>query len=59
MGVRTEADLLSHPQLGASREGFALEQVLPPARPDEAYFWATHTGAELDPLMLIDRYASA
>jgi predicted AAA+ superfamily ATPase len=52
MGVRTEADLLSHPRLGASWEGFALEQVLRLARPDEVYFWATHTGAELDLLML-------
>jgi predicted AAA+ superfamily ATPase len=52
MGVRTEADLLSHPRLGASWEGFALEQVLRLARADEAYFWATHTGAELDLLML-------
>jgi uncharacterized protein len=30
----------------------ALEQVLNIARPDEAYFWATHQGAELDLLML-------
>jgi len=52
MGVRNEADLLRHPRLGASWEGFALEQVLRLARPSEAYFWATHTGAELDLLML-------
>ncbi len=35
-----------------SREGFALEQVLRIARPDEAFFWATHQGAEFDLLML-------
>ena len=52
MGVGSHADLLHHPRLGASWEGFALEQVLRLARPDAAYFWATHTGAELDLLML-------
>lgn len=51
MGVRSEADLVRHPRMGASWEGFALEQVLRLARPDDAYFWATHTGAELDLLM--------
>lgn len=52
MGVRTMDDLLVHPRLGASWEGWALEQVLRVARPDEAYFWATHGGAELDLLLL-------
>ncbi len=42
MGVRSEADLLRNPRLGASWEGFALEQVLRLTQPDEAYFWATH-----------------
>lgn len=40
--------LLGHPRVGASWEGFALEQVLRTLRPSEAYYWATHTGAELD-----------
>ena len=44
--------LLAHPRCGASWEGFALEQVLRLARPEEAYFWATHQGAELDLLMI-------
>lgn len=52
MGVRSAADLLNHPRSGASWEGFALEQVLRLAEPDEAYFWATHGGAELDLLLL-------
>lgn len=52
MGVNSLASLLAHPNCGASWEGFALEQVLRLARPDEAYFWATHQGAELDLLML-------
>ena len=46
--------LLAHPRSGASWEGFALEQVLRIAKPDEAYFWATHQGAELDLLMFKD-----
>lgn len=40
--------LLGHPRVGASWEGFALEQVLRQIRPPEAYFWATHNGAEID-----------
>ena len=51
MGVETFAQLLTHPKSGASWEGFALEQVLRLARPDQAWFWATHQGAELDLLM--------
>ena len=52
MSLPTLPELLAHPRCGASWEGFALEQVLRIARPDEAYFWATHQGAELDLLML-------
>jgi predicted AAA+ superfamily ATPase len=53
-GIRTTQDLLTHPKLGASWEGFALEEVLRAAQPDEAYFWAVHSGAELDLLMFKD-----
>ncbi len=52
MDVGSLPALLAHPRCGASWEGFALEQVLRLAKPDEAYFWATHQGAELDLLML-------
>jgi uncharacterized protein len=48
LGLRTRLDVLSHPKCGASWEGFAIEQVLATVRPDEAYFWAVHTGAEID-----------
>ena len=51
MGVQSLPQLLAHPQSGASWEGFALEQVLRIAQPDQAYFWATHQGAELDLLL--------
>jgi predicted AAA+ superfamily ATPase len=50
-GLRTEGALLAHPKVGGSWEGFLLEEVLQIAQPDEAYFWATHQGAELDLLM--------
>jgi predicted AAA+ superfamily ATPase len=43
--------VLAHPKAGASWEGFLLEEVLKAARPDQAFFWATHQGAELDLLM--------
>ena len=51
LGIADDAALLVHPRSGASWEGFALEQMLRIAQPDEAYFWATHAGAELDLLM--------
>lgn len=41
-------DLEAHPKLGASWEGFAIEQVLSITGDRDAYFWATHGGAELD-----------
>lgn len=52
MDVHTPQQLTTHPRAGASWEGFALEQVLRLARPQQAFFWATHQGAELDLLML-------
>ncbi len=44
--------LLSHPKLGASWEGFALEQVLAVTGSTDAYFYGTQSGAELDLLLL-------
>ncbi len=43
-------DLEGHPKMGASWEGFVIQQIVRQigARSDECYFWATHTGAELD-----------
>jgi predicted AAA+ superfamily ATPase len=38
--------------VGASWEGYAVEEVLKALRPDEAHFWATHHGAELDLLLI-------
>lgn len=54
LSLRTLDDLHEHPKVGASWEGFALTQVLrrTGARSDEAFFWATHGGAELDLLLV-------
>jgi len=54
LGIADPAALARHPKSGASREGFALDQVLRIARPDAALFWATHGGAERDLLMFQD-----
>ncbi|OGK76023.1 MAG: hypothetical protein A2X53_10845, partial [Candidatus Rokubacteria bacterium GWA2_70_23] len=53
LGLATERDVLSHPKAGASWEGFAIEEALRTIRPEAAYFWATHTGAELDLLLFV------
>jgi predicted AAA+ superfamily ATPase len=47
----TWAELEAHPKYGASWEGFALEQVLGVVGGHEAFFWGTHSGAELDLLL--------
>jgi predicted AAA+ superfamily ATPase len=49
-GVQTARDLAGHNKLGASWEGFALEQTIRHLglTDQEAHFWATHAGAELD-----------
>jgi len=44
--------LLCHPRLGSSWEGFVIEQLLEAWRPEGAWFWATHGGAELDLLVM-------
>lgn len=52
--IRNEAELLMHPKIGASWEGFALESVLRHLQvaPEESYFWAVHNQAELDLLVV-------
>lgn len=47
------ANLQGHPKVGSSWEGFALEQVIGVLRKQEAYFWATHAGAELNLLIRV------
>jgi hypothetical protein len=51
LGIDNQRDLEFHPKVGASWEGYAVEEVLKFFLPDEAYYWATHNGAELDLLL--------
>jgi uncharacterized protein len=48
LGIANQRDLEHHPKVGASWEGYAVEEVLKALRPDEAYYWATYNGAEID-----------
>lgn len=41
-------ELAGHPKVGASFEGFVIEQVLAGVDEQDAWFWGTHGGAELD-----------
>jgi hypothetical protein len=34
--------------------GYAIEQVIEALKPDETYFWSTHSGAELDLFLIKD-----
>lgn len=51
LGIADPAGLQSHPKLGASWEGFCLEQILGVCGDRDACFWGTHGGAELDLLL--------
>lgn len=48
LGIRNTNDLVAHPKIGASWEGFALEQVLQQFPGEDFYFYAIHSGSELD-----------
>jgi len=48
LGIRTFRDLEGHPALGASWEGFVLEELLARIDEREIFFWSTHAGAEID-----------
>jgi predicted AAA+ superfamily ATPase len=52
LSIENDADLEAHPKYGASWEGFALEQLLSIMGSRQAYFWGTHSGAELDLMLL-------
>ena len=57
LDIRDQRDLERHPKVGASWEGFMLRQVVQHlgAAPDECFFWATHSGPELDLLWVRGR----
>ncbi len=52
LGIRSDVELYNHPKNGASWEGYAIEEVLKVVLPEQAYYWATHNGAELDLLLI-------
>jgi predicted AAA+ superfamily ATPase len=54
LGISALAELERHPRLGASWEGFMIETIrhLLGARSRDCYYWRTHTGAELDLLIV-------
>jgi uncharacterized protein len=54
LGIESYADLLGHPKSGASWEGFALGEIVHTLRADarQCFFWALHSGAELDLLIV-------
>ena len=55
LGIPGTGDLVTHPKLGASWEGFALEQVIRSsgASEEETFFWGVHGQAELDLLLFV------
>lgn len=54
LGIRSEQELLKHPKCGFSWEGYVVEEAIKTVDPDEAYFWGTHNGAEIDLVMIKD-----
>ena len=54
LGLGSARQIESHPKVGASWEGFALAAVAARlgARPEECFFWGTHSGGELDLLVV-------
>ena len=50
LDIETKKQLIHHPKLGASWEGFALESVIKVLglNESEAYFWSSHSYAEVD-----------
>jgi len=52
MGIHSEKDLFAHPKCGASWEGYVIEEIFRACDFDEAYFWGTHNGAEIDLLLM-------
>jgi len=54
LGLGDQRMLEHHPKVGASWEGYAVEEVLKALHPDDAYYWATHNGAEIDLVLFKD-----
>ena len=52
LGMQTFTALESHPKLGASWEGFAIEEILRVTGESVTYFWGAQSGPELDLLVM-------
>ena len=54
LGLTSREDVVSHPKVGASWEGFVIQQVihLLCAPAEQCFHWSTHAGAELDLLVM-------
>ena len=54
LGLANREDVVAHPKVGASWEGFVVSQIihLLGAAPEQCFHWSTHSGAELDLLVL-------
>jgi predicted AAA+ superfamily ATPase len=54
LGLESWDDLMGHPKVGASWEGFVMKEVITRlgARSEETFFWGSHNGAELDLLVV-------
>jgi uncharacterized protein len=55
LGIKSEGELVLHPRMGASWEGYVIEEIIKSTPPDEVYFWSTYSGAELDLLLIKDQ----
>jgi predicted AAA+ superfamily ATPase len=51
--LESAGDICGHPKVGASWEGFVIEQLVAVTGSRSAYYWATHGGAELDLMLMI------
>lgn len=56
LSIENEGKLITNPKLGASWEGFALEEVIRKHKmgPMDCYFWSTQSHAELDLLLFLE-----
>ncbi len=54
LDLRDFHTITGHPQVGASWEGFAMEQIIRRTRPSQLYYWATYSGAELDIFLIVN-----
>lgn len=52
LGIGKRRELLLHPKLGASWEGYSIEEILKTTSYEDAFFWGTHNRAEMDLILL-------